>query len=141
MSHLRDASWHVWLGRQVRFGSPALRDPGTEETEISMNQPLRASGRETGSEILMRPDEAEIGKRVRVRKNLRTTDLRGQEGTIAKKWGNPGYPALDVLLDDGGWHLFWYHELEPLDEDDRSVHDAQAGPARGRSHEVRPPQR
>ena len=68
--------------------------------------------------MFMSPKEARIGKRVRVRKDLRTTDLRGQEGTIAKKWGNPGYPALDVLLDEGGWQLFWYHELELLDEGD-----------------------
>jgi hypothetical protein len=76
---------------------------------------------ERGSEMFMSPEEARIGKRVRVRKNLRTTTLRGQEGTIAKRWGNPGYPALDVLLDDGGWQLFWYHELEPLDEGDRGA--------------------
>jgi len=82
-----------------------------------MNQTLRASGRDKGSERFMTPKEAQIGKRVRVRKELRTTNLRGQEGTIAKRWGNPGYPALDVLLDDGDWQLFWYHELEQLDED------------------------
>ena len=66
----------------------------------------------------MRPEEAQIGKRVRVRKDHRKTDFRGQEGIIAKRWGNPGYPALDVLLDDGVWQLFWYHELEPPDEGD-----------------------
>jgi hypothetical protein len=46
----------------------------------------------------MRSEEAQIGKRVRVREDIRKTNLRGQEGTIAKRWGNPGYPALDVLL-------------------------------------------
>ena len=71
--------------------------------------------------MFMRPEEARIGKRVRVRMDLRTTTLRGQEGTIAKRWGNPGYPALDVLLDGGDWQLFWYHELEPLDEDHSGV--------------------
>jgi len=71
--------------------------------------------------MFIRPEEAQIGKRVRVRKDLRTTTWRGQEGTIAKRWGAPGYPALDVLLDDGVWQLFWYHELEPLDEEDRGV--------------------
>jgi hypothetical protein len=131
MSHLRDASSRVWPGHQGWFGSPALRGPGTEETEIGMNQPLRARERETGSEILMRPDEAQIGKRVRIRKDLRTTNLQGQEGTIAKRWGNPGHPALDVLLDGGGWQLFWYHELEPLGEGDggaRRQSGATAGP-------------
>ena len=66
----------------------------------------------------MRPEEAQIGKRVRVRKDHRKTDFRGQEGIIAKRWGNLGYPALDVLLDDGDWQLFWYHELEPVEGDD-----------------------
>jgi hypothetical protein len=33
-------------------------------------------------------------------------------GTIEKRWGDPGYAALDVLLDDGTLGLFWHHELE-----------------------------
>jgi hypothetical protein len=76
--------------------------------------------------MFMRPEEARIGKRVRVRNDLRTRTLRGQQGTIAKKWGNPGYPALDVLLDEGYWQLFWFHELEPLDE----YHSGARGPVR-----------
>ena len=80
--------------------------------------------------MFMRPEEVRIGKRVRVRKDLRTTDLRGQEGTIAKRWGNPGYPALDVLLDEGSWQLFWYHELEPLDEEDRGARRQNGATAR-----------
>ena len=91
-----------------------------------MNQPLRASGKERESGMFMRPEEARIGKRVRVRKDLRKTDFRGQEGIIAKRWGDPGYPALDVLLDGGDCQLFWYHELEPLDED----HSGARGPVR-----------
>ena len=62
----------------------------------------------------MRPEEAQIGKRVRVRNDHRKADFRGQQGTIAKRWGNPEYFALDVLLDDGDWQLFWYHELEEV---------------------------
>jgi hypothetical protein len=27
-------------------------------------------------------------------------------------WGDPRYPALDVLLDDGSRQLFWHYELE-----------------------------
>ncbi len=69
----------------------------------------------------MRPEEAQIGKRVRVRNDLRKTNLRGRQGMIAKRWGNPGYPALDVVLDDGNWQLFWYHELEEADEVDSSA--------------------
>ena len=79
----------------------------------------------------MWPEQAQIGMRVRVSKNHREANLRGREGTIASRWGNPGYPALDVLLDDGDWQLFWYHELEPTDEDNRGARrqdGAAAGP-------------
>lgn len=65
----------------------------------------------------MKPEEAWIGKRVRIRNDHRKTDFRGREGTIAKSWGDPDYPALDVLLDHDGWQLFWFHELEEADED------------------------
>ena len=60
--------------------------------------------------------ETKIGKRVKVREDHRTENWRGQEGTIAKRWGDPTYSALDVLLDDGRSELFWYHELEEIAE-------------------------
>ena len=63
----------------------------------------------------MLSEEAQIGRRVRVRKDYRTPDWRGKAGTIAKRWGDPSYTALDVLLDDGGRQLFWHHELEETD--------------------------
>jgi hypothetical protein len=74
-----------------------------------------------GSEIFMRPEEAQIGLRVRVRGDHRKTSFRGQEGIIVKRWGNPAYPALDVSLEDGDWQLFWYYELEQVDEDDHGA--------------------
>ena len=67
----------------------------------------------------MRPEETQIGRRVRVRMDHRKTNLRGKQGIIAKRWGNPSFTALDVLLDDGTWQLFWCRELEPVDGDDR----------------------
>jgi hypothetical protein len=60
-------------------------------------------------------EEAQIGKRVRVRENYHTAIWRGREGTILKSWGDPTYTALDVLLDDGRSQLFWHHELEESD--------------------------
>jgi hypothetical protein len=60
------------------------------------NQPLGTSlfrlleGR-GGREILMKSEEAQIGKRVRVRTDYRKTNLRAQEGTIAERWGNPAF--------------------------------------------------
>jgi hypothetical protein len=71
----------------------------------------------------MRPEEAQIGKRVRVRMDYRKANLRGKEGTIAKRWGDLGYPVLGVLPDDGDWQLFWYRELELMDEDHSGTRD------------------
>jgi hypothetical protein len=62
------------------------------------------------------PEEAQIGKRVRVYEPLHRADLKGKEGTIRARWGNEGYVALDVVLDDGRSQLFWYHELEGADD-------------------------
>jgi hypothetical protein len=77
----------------------------------------------------MRSEEAQVGKRVRVRKDHHTAELRVREGTITKRWGNPSHTALDVLLDDGSSQLFWYYELEQVDEDDHSArHNATAVP-------------
>jgi len=64
----------------------------------------------------MLSEEARIGKRVRVQADHRRTALRGLVGTIEKRWGNPDYVALDVLLEDGRSELFWYHELVEVAE-------------------------
>jgi hypothetical protein len=63
----------------------------------------------------MLSEEALIGMRVRVSKSLLRTDLRGLEGTIARRWGSPHYVALDVLLENGRSELFWHHELEEIE--------------------------
>ena len=55
---------------------------------ISLFRLLEGGG---GREILMRSEEAQIGKRVRVRTDYRKANLRAQEGTIAKRWGNPAF--------------------------------------------------
>lgn len=65
-------------------------------------------------ETRMLSEEARIGKRVRIRADHHSTPLRGLEGTIEKRWGNPDHAALDVLFDDGRSELFWYHELEEI---------------------------
>jgi hypothetical protein len=62
-------------------------------------------------------EEARIGKRVRVRADNRSTTLRGLAGTIEKRWGDPDYIALDLLLDDGSRQLFWHYELEEVEDD------------------------
>jgi hypothetical protein len=62
----------------------------------------------------MRSEAARIGMRVRVHESLLSAELRGKEGTITRRWGNPDYVALDVLLEDGTSQLFWHHELEEI---------------------------
>ena len=82
-----------------------------------------ASGLMEGSKMRttpMKSEEALVGKRVRVREDHRKANLRGRRGTIVERWGNPSYVALDVLLDEGEWQLFWYHELEELDDEHSS---------------------
>ena len=64
----------------------------------------------------MLSEQAHIGKRVRIRADHRSVPLRGLQGTVEKRWGNPDHLALDVLFDDGTRQLFWYHELEEIAE-------------------------
>jgi hypothetical protein len=73
----------------------------------------RNSGRGSGGTAVL-SEEAQIGKRVRIRDDHQTLSWRGQEGTITKRWGDPTYTALDVLLEDGISQLFWHHELEEV---------------------------
>jgi hypothetical protein len=64
----------------------------------------------------MRSEEAQIGARVRVGEAGLGSEWRGLTGTVSRKWGNPEYLALDVLLEDGRTQLFWHHELEEIAE-------------------------
>ena len=57
-----------------------------------------------------------IGTRVKVREDHRSAQLRGERGTIEHRWGDPTYVALDVLLDNGLLQLFWFHELQAIED-------------------------
>jgi hypothetical protein len=35
--------------------------------------------------------------------------------------GNPSHAAFDVWLDEGGWELFWCHELEEIEENEENL--------------------
>ena len=54
----------------------------------------------------MRSEQAQIGAKVRVGYSGRCLEWRGLTGTVSRKWGNPEYLALDVLLEDGRTLLF-----------------------------------
>lgn len=64
----------------------------------------------------MTSEEALVGMRVMVREEHRSAQWRGQKGTIKHKWGAPEYAALDVLLDNGSLQLFWFHELQAIED-------------------------
>jgi hypothetical protein len=70
----------------------------------------------------MTSEEAVVGSRVRVSGQYRIVHLRGQVGMITKRWGDPRYVALDMLMDDGASQLFWHHELDWLDGQALSKH-------------------
>jgi hypothetical protein len=61
-------------------------------------------------------EQAQIGMRVRVCEDHRSVQLRGKKGTIQHRWGAPDYAALDVLLDNGLLQLFWFHELQFIED-------------------------
>lgn len=64
----------------------------------------------------MRPQEADKGTAVRVRAGNRREALWGRVGTVEDKWGHPDHPALDVRLEDGRTELFWFYEVDKLND-------------------------
>lgn len=63
----------------------------------------------------VRPEEARVGSRVRVRSSSR--ELEGRLGTVIDRLGHDERSALNVLLDGGRSELFWCDELEQLEEE------------------------
>jgi hypothetical protein len=53
---------------------------------------------------------------VRVLRSFRKPELEGMQGTIRNCFGDADYPALDVQLEDGRLELFWFHQLEKVEE-------------------------
>lgn len=62
-------------------------------------------------------DETWIGKRVRVRADHRRPEFRDREGYVAQRYGSPEYAALEVSFEDGDSQLFWFHELDELEDE------------------------
>jgi hypothetical protein len=57
--------------------------------------------------------DARVGKKVRVRGDLRRPELRGTVVSVLRCYGEPEYLALEVEL-GGGPRVFWRHELEEI---------------------------
>ena len=64
----------------------------------------------------MQSHEARPGLAVRVVKSFRHPEFEGMLGTIKDCYGDADYPALDVQLEDGRLELFWFHQLEKVEE-------------------------
>jgi hypothetical protein len=64
----------------------------------------------------MQSHEARPGVSVRVRKSFRNPEFEGLRGTIKNCFGDAEYRALDVQLEDGRLELFWFHQLERVEE-------------------------
>ena len=64
----------------------------------------------------MRLREARAGVAVRVKEGLWRSEFGGMLGTVEHLWGHPDHPALDVRLDEGRLELFWFYELDSVQE-------------------------
>jgi hypothetical protein len=53
---------------------------------------------------------------VRVKEDYRKPELEGVLGVIKARWGGPNYVALDVRLEDGRSELFWFNQLDTVEE-------------------------
>ncbi len=64
----------------------------------------------------MQSREAQPGTAVRVLRSDRKPQFEGMLGTIKNRFGDAEYPALDVQLEDGRLELFWFYQLERVEE-------------------------
>ena len=65
---------------------------------------------------LSEPRQSRRGTKVRVKPGYRKPEFAGMLGVVSERWGGPDYAAFDVWLADGRRQLFWFHELEKVDE-------------------------
>lgn len=64
----------------------------------------------------MQSHEARPGLAVRVQTSSRKPEFEGMLGTIKNCYGDAEYLALDVQLEDGRLELFWFHQVERVEE-------------------------
>lgn len=62
----------------------------------------------------MRPEEARIGRQVRVSEFHRMLERRGMVGRVMGRYGGEEYVAVDVRFPDGQHRLFWPGDLEAI---------------------------
>ena len=64
----------------------------------------------------MQAHQARPGIVVRVHKSYKKPEFEGMQGMIKHCYGDAAYPAVDVQLEDGRLELFWFHQLERVEE-------------------------
>ena len=69
----------------------------------------------------MRIEQTRVGKMVRVRGERYQPELRGVVGSVLRCYGEPEYMALEVMPKDGRPRIFWHHEVEEAEDQDKSV--------------------
>ena len=65
----------------------------------------------------MEAHEARRGTVVRVREGHWKTEFGGMLGTVQACWGTSEHAAVDVLMEDGRFELFWLLNLDTVEED------------------------
>jgi len=63
----------------------------------------------------MKPQDARVGMRVKVRDHHRIEERRGLLGKVVGRYGGKEYIVVDVRLADGRSRLFWSADLEELE--------------------------
>jgi len=48
-------------------------------------------------------------------------ELRGVVGSVLRCYGEPEYMALEVIPKDGRSRIFWHHEVEEAEDQDKSL--------------------
>jgi hypothetical protein len=63
----------------------------------------------------MKPQDARVGMRVKIRDHHRIEECRGLVGKVVGRYGGKEYIVVDVRFADGRSTLFWPADLEEVD--------------------------
>jgi hypothetical protein len=65
--------------------------------------------------------QARVGKEVKVPGDRYEPELRGVVGSVLRCYGEPEYMALEVIPKEGRSRIFWHHEVEEAEDQDKCV--------------------
>jgi hypothetical protein len=65
--------------------------------------------------------QARVGKEVKVPGDRYEPELRGVVGSVLRCYGEPEYMALEVIPKEGRSRIFWHHEVEEAEDQDKSI--------------------